>query len=95
MLMILEKGFKSGCDDYIRKPFELKELHIRIETLLRREFYHDIHSTVQISEDITYDIENNDLLIKGQNVSLGNKEAKLLKLFMQHIGEVLSHERIL
>jgi DNA-binding response OmpR family regulator len=36
----LEEGFESGCDDYIRKPFELKELLIRVETLLKREFFH-------------------------------------------------------
>lgn len=90
----LEKGFNSGCDDYIRKPFELKELHIRIETLLRREFFHDVHSMIDISDNISYDIDNNNLLIDEKVVSLGNKEAKLLRLFMQHIGEVLPHERI-
>ena len=35
----LERGFNSGCDDYIRKPFALKELHIRIETLLNVTFF--------------------------------------------------------
>lgn len=90
----LEKGFNSGCDDYIRKPFELKELLIRIETLLRREFYHEVKSTVYIAKDIEYNIDNNDLIIRGEHISLGNKEAKLLKLFMQNVGEILSHERI-
>jgi len=90
----LEKGFQSGCDDYIRKPFELKELHIRIETLLRREFYHEIHSIVDIAPNISYDIDNNDLIINDKHITLGNKEAKLLRLFMQHTGEVLPHERI-
>jgi DNA-binding response OmpR family regulator len=90
----LEIGFKSGCDDYIRKPFELKELLIRIETLLRREFYHEVKSTLYIANKIEYNIDNNDLIINGTHMYLGNKEAKLLKLFMQHIGEILSHERI-
>ncbi len=90
----LEKGFNSGCDDYIRKPFELKELQIRIETLLRREFYHEVHSIVEITPNISYDIDNNDLIINEKHITLGNKEAKLLKLFMQHIGEIISHERI-
>ncbi|MDD5405959.1 MAG: response regulator transcription factor [Sulfurovaceae bacterium] len=90
----LEIGFKSGCDDYIRKPFELKELFIRIETLLRREFYHEVKTTLHIANKIEYNIDNNDLIINGVHTYLGNKEAKLLKLFMQHIGEILSHERI-
>ncbi len=34
----LEEGFESGCDDYIRKPFELKELLLRVQTIIKREF---------------------------------------------------------
>jgi len=90
----LEKGFKSGCDDYIRKPFALKELQIRIETLLRRDFFHHSKELMQISEGITYDIKSNALMISGQSVSLGNKESRLLKLFLKHNEEVISHESI-
>jgi DNA-binding response OmpR family regulator len=90
----LQKGFESGCDDYIRKPFELKELLIRVETLLKRSFYHEARDLKQISDTISYDIRNNELLIDGKTVSLGNKEARLLKLFMKNEGEVIVHERI-
>ena len=90
----LEKGFNSGCDDYIRKPFALKELQIRVETLLKRDFFHNTHEQILISEEISYDIKNNELVIEGESVSLGNKEAKLLKLFMKSEGEVIAHETI-
>jgi len=90
----LEKGFQSGCDDYIRKPFALKELQIRVETLLRRSFFHEDIEFLKISDSIAYDIKNNTLKMDGKNVSLGNKESKLLKLFMKTKGEVISHERI-
>jgi DNA-binding response OmpR family regulator len=90
----LEKGFESGCDDYIRKPFALKELLIRIETLLKRSFYHEASEYIQIDDNITYDITKEDLIIDNQSVVLGNKESKLLKLFLKYKGEVLSHERI-
>ena len=90
----LEKGFKSGCDDYIRKPFALKELQIRVETLLKRDFFHNAKALIQISESISYDIKNNALIIEGQSVSLGNKESRLLKLFMKADGEVIAHENI-
>jgi len=90
----LEKGFESGCDDYIRKPFVLKELLIRVETLLERGFFHAKKELIPISKMIQYDIKNNALLIEGQNVSLGNKESLLLKLFLKSQGEVLAHERI-
>ena len=90
----LEKGFESGCDDYIRKPFALKELLIRVETLLKRGFYHESKEFIRIDEGIEYDIKSGELVIDGEAVSLGNKESRLLKLFMKTEGEVLSHERI-
>ncbi len=90
----LEKGFNSGCDDYIRKPFALKELHIRVETLLKRSFFHESKDLIQISENIDYNVKNNELVIDGESTSLGNKESKLLKLFMKAEGEIISHERI-
>jgi len=90
----LEKGFDSGCDDYIRKPFALKELLIRVETLLKRGFFHDAKELLTISESVKYDIKNNELIVDDKTVSLGNKESMLLKLFMKTEGEVLAHERI-
>ncbi|MEY3090808.1 MAG: hypothetical protein RL113_1124 [Pseudomonadota bacterium] len=90
----LEKGFKSGCDDYIRKPFDLKELQIRIDTLLARTFYHQHKNVIEIDNHIGYEMKNGELIMDGQRVSLGLKEAMLLKLFMQHQEEVITHERI-
>ena len=90
----LEKGFESGCDDYIRKPFALKELQIRVETLLKRAFYHESKELIKIAKDIAYDIKNNELIINGKTVSLGHKESMLLKLFMKNEDEVIVHERI-
>jgi len=90
----LERGFDSGCDDYIRKPFVLKELHIRIETLLKRSFFHEAKELITISTNIAYDIKNNELLINDETISLGHKESILLKLFMKNDGKVIAHERI-
>ena len=90
----LEKGFQSGCDDYIRKPFALKEIQIRIDTLLKRTFYHQPKNVIEIDNHIGYEMKNGELVIDGKQVSLGLKESMLLKLFMQHQEEVLTHERI-
>lgn len=90
----LSQGYESGCDDYIRKPFVLKELKIRVETLLKRGFFHSSKNLIEISEDIQYDSKNNELIIDNESISLGNKESLLLKFFMKNEGEVLAHERI-
>jgi len=90
----LEKGFASGCDDYIRKPFVLKELKIRVETLLKRGFFHEVKEFIRLDSTLEYDIKNNSLIRDKESVSLGNKEAILLKLFIKNEGEVLAHDRI-
>ena len=90
----LERGFQSGCDDYIRKPFVLKELQIRVETLLRREFFHEVTELISLGESIEYNTKSNELLVDGFAQTLGNKESSLFKLFMKHPNEVISHDRI-
>jgi len=90
----LERGFHSGCDDYIRKPFSLKELKIRVETLLRRGFFHEAKEYITIAKTIFYDIQNNELIVDENVISLGQKESRLLKLFIQNEGDVITHERI-
>jgi len=90
----LERGFQSGCDDYIRKPFVLKELNIRVETLLRRGFFHESTNLIHLGEQIAYNTKSNELLVNGVAETLGNKESALFKLFMKAPDEVLSHDRI-
>jgi DNA-binding response OmpR family regulator len=90
----LEKGFNAGCDDYMRKPFVLKELLIRVDTLLKRNFFHEEKETICIANAIAYDIKNHTLIIDEKNISLGKKESLLLKLFVKNEGEVLAHETI-
>ena len=90
----LEEGFDSGCDDYIRKPFELKELLIRVQTIIKREFSHSKDSIVKIDENTFYDTFSNELKKDGEVVNLNFKEHKLLKFFLQHSDELLVHDRI-
>ena len=90
----LEEGFESGCDDYIRKPFELKELLLRVQTIIKREFSNAKNSTIQIDTNITFDTTTNQLIKDGENIQLNFKEQKLLKFFLQNQDELLVHDRI-
>lgn len=91
----VEEGFESGGDDYIRKPYQLKELLLRIQTILKRNFYHPPSDTLDLGEGITYDILNQVLHIQNKEQPLQLKEHKLLKLFIQHKNELLTHETIM
>lgn len=90
----VENGYDSGCDDYIRKPFALKELKLRIDTILKREFFHNQSERVQIDAEIFYDTQSDVLTIGDEEVQLNNKDAKLLKLFLQNRDVLLTHETI-
>ena len=90
----LEDGYNSGCDDYIRKPFILKELLFRVESILKREFFHETATRVKIDTNIEYDIESRLLFVDSKQVKLNTKISILLKLFLQNKEEVISHERI-
>ena len=90
----LEKGFESGCDDYIRKPFELKELLLRVQTILKREFANNKNELINITPEVTFNSISNELRENGVEVKLNLKELKLLKFFLQHPNELLIHDRI-
>ncbi|MFT7004522.1 MAG: DNA-binding response OmpR family regulator [Sulfurimonas sp.] len=90
----LESGYDSGCDDYIRKPFALKELKLRVDTILKREFFHSNSTKVEICTNIYYDSSSDLLSVNGEDVQLNNKDAKLLKLFLQNKDTLVTHETI-
>lgn len=90
----LEEGFESGCDDYIRKPFELKELLLRVQTIIKREFSKNKDTIIKIDENISFDTNTNELTKDNEIVQLNFKEQKLLKFFLQNKDELLIHDRI-
>jgi DNA-binding response OmpR family regulator len=89
----VEHGFGVGADDYIRKPFALKELLVRIEALLKRS-YSTHEEKLEIGKGLLFDIKELILTDQGARVSLKTKELKLLALFLQHPNELLTYERI-
>jgi len=91
----LQKGYDVGCDDYIRKPFALKELLLRIQTILKRGFHHHNEDKIQLTKELSYDTEAQVLYQNNLALELQQKEQKLLQLFLQHPNEALTHETIM
>ena len=87
------RGFDAGCDDYIRKPFALKELLARIEAVIKRR-YAMSEDAVRIGENCSFDPLNYKLVVDGKTVGIKPKEAKLLALFLQNPDKILTKEEI-
>ncbi|NPA50535.1 MAG: response regulator transcription factor [Epsilonproteobacteria bacterium] len=83
----VEKGFELGCDDYLKKPFALRELLARVKRYLKSDI-------IKIDQNITFNPKSGEIEIDGKKYTLGAKESKLLKLFLTHPNEILSHEKI-
>ena len=87
------RGFDIGCDDYIRKPFALKELLARVEAISKRNFgSHD--NQIDLNNGYSFDIKGLFLSHKEEKVSLKTKESKLLALFLKSPDELLTYEAI-
>ena len=93
-LQDLEIGYKSGCDDYLKKPYELKELLLRIQILLKRKFSHVNDEFIELGGGYKFYPSSKTLRQNGQIVNLSNKESELLALFLENKNALLSKETI-
>ncbi len=90
----VSKGFESGADDYLKKPFELAELLLRVKNIQKRSFTQQRSSVIQIDKNITFDIDTELLITNNESISLPQKELKLLKHFLQHPNEIVTFENL-
>jgi two-component system OmpR family response regulator len=92
------KGFKLGGDDYITKPFSLEEFLLRVEAVLKR-VYQQPTAADQSHQfafgNSRFDFNNQLLSINGKATKLTNKEAKLLKILVQHKNQVVERDVIM
>lgn len=90
----IEAGFGSGADDYVRKPFALKELLLRVQSMLRRRFSHPNDGRMDLGEGWAFDLQSGMLYRDGEAAPLAEKPRRLLGLLLQRRGQVVSHEVI-
>jgi two-component system, OmpR family, response regulator len=96
-------GFKTGCDDYISKPFVSEELELRIGAILRRCRQNEANGLPEdnFSQGIytlgkyTFDSSNHELRLEDKRISLTTKEVELLRVLYSHKNQLITREKTL
>jgi DNA-binding response OmpR family regulator len=88
-------GLELGADDYIVKPFSIRELVLRIKSVLRRKIETKIEKETICIADIVIDIPKHKVMVKGKEAMLTVMEFGLLVILIQRIGRIQTRDRLL
>ncbi|HOK56196.1 MAG TPA: response regulator transcription factor [bacterium] len=86
-------GLELGADDYISKPFSIKELIARVKAVLRR--YQTKSDIIDIGGIVRVDLNKYEVYVKGEKINLTTTEFNILKILLSKKGWVFSREKIL
>ena len=89
----LSVGFESGCCDYIRKPFEMEELILRVENVIKTRYKNQNQYEVSLPKGYIYNIKKLKLYKEKEEIALTKTEVKIIELLLQERGNVVSLER--
>ena len=85
---LIREAYILGCDDYIKKPFDLEELIFKINR------YEKKNKLIYLEENIVFNLLNKELLIDGNILELTKNEKNLLFLLVENLGLKVSYEQI-
>ena len=91
----LSKGYDVGCDDYIKKPFELKELQLRLQKVIQKSFSLNNSDIIVLNDEWSFEPNNGKLFSGERELFLTKKETKLLNMLISHKGKMVSNEQII
>ncbi|OGO77473.1 MAG: hypothetical protein A2Y23_14275 [Clostridiales bacterium GWB2_37_7] len=88
-------GLETGADDYITKPFSIRELVARVKVLLRRAWSPQMKQDRLMVDDIVIERKSMRIWEKGNEIKLTPTEFKLLEVLMENAGQVLTRDQII
>jgi DNA-binding response OmpR family regulator len=84
-----------GGDDYISKPFSIKEVIARIKAILKREIKEKEEKNQIVFNEMKIDLDKKSFHVEGENINLTRKEFEILSLLMKNMGQYISRDEIL
>lgn len=88
-IQTIEKAFLGGCEDYLKKPFDIQELGLKINKIFGR-----LTQEISLKEGIVYERVKRALYIQGEECHLSRKEMMLLDILIQNLGRVVTKEAL-
>lgn len=88
-------GLELGADDYITKPFSVRELLARVKAVLRRFSIVEPESNVLTFGDLVADFDKREILVKDKKLDLTLKEFELLEILIRNKGKILTRDTLL
>ena len=89
------QALEIGADDYVTKPFGMKELAARIRVALRHRLQQQGERPIFQTGDLSVDLVKRIVRVSGVEVKLSPKEYDILRLLVQHAGKVITHRHLL
>lgn len=91
----LSIGYEMGCNDYIRKPFSLKELKYRIHQAIMAAKYHQTCNCIKLKYGFCFNIGTNALILHGNPVKLTAMELDIVDLLVKNVGSYVDKYEII
>jgi len=91
----LSRGYECGGCDYIRKPFDLTELKLRVEQAVKLHCFATSQENILLPDGYQYDVKRMKLLLDEEEILLAKKETKILELLIKQRGYVVGCDMFL
>jgi len=88
----LTQGYACGGCDYIRKPFDLAELKLRVEQVIKIHCFNSSEEIIELPYNYRYNTKKMQLNLKEETIVLSKTESKILELLIRKRGSVVSYE---
>lgn len=88
-IQTIEKAFLGGCEDYLKKPFDIQELGLKINKIFGR-----LTNEINLGNGVVYEKVKKVLYIQGEECHLSRKELLLLEILIKNLGQVVTKEEL-
>ncbi|MFT5660052.1 MAG: two-component system OmpR family response regulator [Sulfurimonas sp.] len=88
------QGYANGCCDYIKKPFDLIELYLRVQHALKANCFKTDNDFLELSKGCRYNLSTYELISDNETILLSKTESKIFELFLKNRNQIVTFEML-